>query len=105
MEESPASLNFRRAPYDGKYVIQISLEEYVRLKSMEWISVKDRLPLDAEYTDRFLVWGRPTCGGACGDDWQFLFCRWRENGYFEFGEYDCCCLASHWMPLPSPPKE
>lgn len=68
---------------------------------MDWISVKDKMP-PHDYSTRMLVYGKPTCG-TCGEEWQILYCRY-SDGYFMFGEYDCTCEASHWMPLPPPPN-
>lgn len=78
----------------------------------EWISVKDRLPVDGS---RFLVsyrfWRRGVLLTAV------TVCKWR-NGYF--GELEFfgdnfeptfripttwrAGNATHWMPLPEPPK-
>ena len=74
---------------------------------MEWISVKDRLPKKNErvlvtdgkkiclhYKQSFINWE-----DAKGED---LYCSCSEN-------YDRCDFRegeiTHWMPLPSPPKE
>ena len=61
----------------------------------EWISVEDRLP---ENTDAVLV--------LIQDDMPYVGILhyvdglWRENEYDNMGEV----FATHWMPLPEPPK-
>ncbi len=69
--------------------------------SFEWISVKDRLP--ESYTT-ILIYGQATrC--SCSKDFKVREGRYKEHGDFEFGEYDCPCNVTHWMPLPEPPNE
>ena len=65
---------------------------------MEWISVKDRLPEDVE---TYLVYGRNGYGIVFSD-----------YDYYGDGEWLTCDdltnitrFATHWMPLPMPPKE
>ena len=58
---------------------------------MDWISVKDRLPEDAQYVIAFN-----------GRTMMSVF-------YFDIGAWKTCdnwCLAcvTHWLPLPEPPK-
>lgn len=67
----------------------------------KWINVTDRLP-EKSYSSRVLAYGFPT-RRPCGLEERIEFCKFDENG-FEFGEYDCGFDATHWMPLPPPPK-
>lgn len=72
---------------------------------MKWISAKERLPDVAEWRDRFIVYGTPTCG-RCGDEPTVMEAKfYKEKNCFEFGEYDCGIDVTHWMPLPEAPKE
>ena len=66
--------------------------------SWNWISVEDRMPLDDD--EIVLCWNPnkdfPLCGGfrleAGASPGLSLDFAWRRN-------------VSHWIPLPSPPKE
>lgn len=66
----------------------------------EWISVKDRLPEDQQSV-AFVVMDRSD---------SYLNGRVLGGKYIG-GAMPCFsvpgmgCLASHWMPLPTPPKE
>jgi hypothetical protein len=55
---------------------------------MEWISVKDRLP---ESINRLVLWYRP--------DEHSIYKIWIDSSHV------INPLATHWMPLPSPPKQ
>lgn len=72
-------------------------------KNMEWISVKDCLPEEGKSV---LIYGKATCDGPC--DTRPMVregrCSLRDEGDFEFGEYDCPCDVTYWMPLPESPK-
>jgi hypothetical protein len=69
---------------------------------MEWIDVKKRLP---EKGERVLGYGKAECG-TCDESPMVRECRLSYRyEYFEFGEYDCPFVVSHWMPLPDCPKE
>ena len=70
---------------------------------MKWIKVEDQLP---EKYIRVLAYGYGIgCGCLGTDELAIQFCRLDRNGNFEFGEYDCGLNATHWMPLPEPPKQ
>lgn len=73
---------------------------------MEWVSVKDRLPQKepSRYRSRIIVYGSPSCG-THSSDFDVMEAYYHEDGYFEFGEYDCGIDVTHWMPLPKPPKD
>lgn len=76
----------------------------------EWISVEDRLPLDADFcmkgvyeTMRVLVTDgdhvtmqafiRGRTDGSKGSEWA----EWDDSGYIHADD------ITHWMPLPEPP--
>lgn len=74
---------------------------------MEWISVKDRLPLKGRKDT-----GRLVCIVYGFDPTIIHQEKWVLEAYydsirdcFEYGEYDCPLEVTHWMPLPEPPKE
>ena len=67
---------------------------------MEWISVKDRLP---DNDEPILIYGKATCH-TCDPSPKVREGR-MYNKRFIFGEYDCTCDVTHWMPLPETPKE
>ena len=64
----------------------------LKQQTMEWISVKDRLPKTG---GDYLV----TDGYACivsafrGNEWDFWGIKWWSNKQ-----------VTHWMPLPKPPS-
>ena len=59
---------------------------------MEWISVEERLP-ESEYV--VLGWHK---------NWHIELCHVRNGfSYMQIGL--CDDKATHWMPLPEPPKE
>lgn len=73
---------------------------------MEWISIKDRLPLKntsvicaLKIDGEKFSWELDYCCESFGQDGFWL----NENG----GEYesDYTEYVTHWMPLPDPPKE
>lgn len=75
-------------------------------KNDGWISVKDRMPEDS--CESILIYGSATCG-TCDPEPKV-----REGSYsstysdgrdldWKFGEYECSCEVTHWMPLPEPP--
>ncbi len=71
----------------------------------EWISVKDRLPISENLSTRYIVYGTCDCG-KCHKEKSVFEVRWRRKAKeFEYGEYDCSVDATHWQPLPEPPKE
>ena len=67
---------------------------------MNWISVKDRLP---EENQEVIAFGNGTCW--CGDKGMVTECRYNNKEGFTHGEYDCGIAATHWQPLPEPPKD
>lgn len=69
----------------------------------EWISVKDLLPVDS-YSQRILAYGVPK-DKQIPQISEIHFCRFTTKRGFEYGEYDEELQATHWMPLPEPPKE
>ena len=56
----------------------------------EWISVKDRLPEDDTWV---LVYIKGRFSGTMESDW------FKNGDFVYFGG-----VATHWMPLPEPPK-
>lgn len=73
----------------------------IQVKTMNWISVKDRLP---ENTDDVLVIG----DGWDGMNWWRIYFM-EDNVWFTI-DGDEVNKASqlkitHWMPLPEPPKK
>ena len=56
----------------------------------EWISVEDRLP---ETGERVLIWKRQALEAV----------RYADKKFNRFGR--SIDNATHWMPLPEPPKE
>ena len=72
---------------------------------MKWISVKDRLP--PPYSDKWesiLIYGIPLCD-SCDKKWKVREGKYDKEEGFIFGEYDCGCNVTHWMPLPKPPED
>ena len=70
----------------------------------EWISVDDRLPgkrTEMARSKNVLAW--------CADiECTFTACfNFQDNGweYFARGTVEMHQRVTHWMPLPSPPKE
>ena len=64
---------------------------------MEWISVNDRLPEDGENViacDK----ERAVCEAIYDKDGKFYW-----SGFW--GDWCDVLEATHWMPLPEPPKE
>ena len=68
----------------------------------EWISVKDRLP---ENKGRYSAYGADLCFGNTPHFMVDKFFYRPVEKIWEYGEYDCNALVTHWMPLPEPPKE
>lgn len=66
---------------------------------MEWISVKERLPDDSH--GRVLAWVREINDiGTSGYAWN---CSYSDrHGFTDRG---VSFHATHWMPLPEPPKK
>lgn len=87
---------------------------------MEWISVKDRLPEDGE---KVVVWQENKVDKECSrHHCAFYYIDEKFNFFMvypavfkshyksteSFKGYDLegdKCIITHWMPLPSPPKE
>jgi hypothetical protein len=70
---------------------------------VEWISVKDRLP---EEWEQVLITGMSTSGAPLGVHLGEL----RDGWHFALSEDGGCDPnldenVTHWMPLPTPPKE
>lgn len=67
----------------------------------EWISVKDRMPKNKQIVD---IWrdGERLCNYEIFKDYKGQ----KGNTFFEPIEFGVCCVrnATHWMPLPEPPK-
>ena len=61
------------------------------LEATEWISVSDRLP---EEGVGVLAWD--------GEDVFLAYYSKRRERWIDLTGY---CKATHWMPLPEPPKE
>jgi hypothetical protein len=67
-------------------------------KKNKWISVEDRLPTNKEVLK----------------NWKFLVCNnrdnWTDAAYYSETDGDlwdngeCGVIPTHWMPLPTPPK-
>jgi len=70
----------------------------------KWIKCTERLPIIEDYRKAFIVYGSPSCGSH-SSDFCVMEAYYHKDGYFEFGEYDCSILVTHWMKLPEPPKE
>ena len=80
---APTSLNFEEAVYLADYLVKNGVT------AQEWILVDDRLP---EPFDSVLVFR----------DGKIMIDHHEENGWFA---YDLNGKrATHWMPLPHPPK-
>ena len=59
----------------------------------DWISVKDRLPENCEVVDVYTLYDGRVVDVAYRDgEWVSQYLKWSGN-------------PTHWMPLPSPPKE
>lgn len=71
--------------------------ELARRHEMQWISVKDRLPMAGE---RVLA----TDGVFVGEAYKTSADTWRR--YDGVAMWDCLgSVVTHWMPLPEKPKE
>lgn len=72
---------------------------------MEWISVKDKMPKIA--SQRYLCYcdgGLVRVGYYWWHDGSRTKAGWQMDAPFKsFEDYDY--NVTHWMPLPSPPKE
>jgi len=66
----------------------------------QWISVKDRLP---EPCESILLAGETACKSC--SPLKVRNGKMNRQKNFEFGEFDCPFYATHWMPLPEPPKD
>lgn len=76
---------------------QKEIEELAQRHEMQWISVKDRLPMPGE---RVLA----TDGVFVGEAYKTSANTWRR--YDGVAMRDCLgSVVSHWMPMPEPPKE
>jgi hypothetical protein len=65
---------------------------------MSWISVKDKLPKENEHVIVF-----DNTEGICRG-----YIRYGSWQHYPIGSYagdGCLFDVTHWMPLPSPPKE
>jgi hypothetical protein len=76
----------------------------LRNSKSEWVSVKDRLPDDdSEYL--ISMYHRFMIGGI----YKKYTGRFVAKYYAEYKEWrimnDVCTSVTHWMPLPTPPKE
>jgi len=75
----------------------------------DWISVDERMP-ESSY-ESILIYGSATCGGACDPSPKVREGRYwshysdKSDLGWEFGEYDCSCEVTHWMPMPAPPAD
>lgn len=62
---------------------------------MDWISVKDRLPKDVE---TYLVYG--------GNKYGIMLAIYYGDGEWLTDDLtNITRFVTHWMPLPTPPKE
>lgn len=71
----------------------------------EWISVEDRLP---ETEDMFIVYPSTKYFGIFADFWPHSDFKEHKKNTFENQSDDGVVFqnyATHWMPLPEPPKE
>ena len=66
----------------------------------EWISVKDKLPLDSR---NILIYSKDWgVGYGWYTDWQgWYYCYYDGDEFIHIPEND----ITHWMPLPESPKE
>lgn len=62
-------------------------------RKQEWISVEDRLPEEREHV---IVFGED---GLVGEAWHK-----KEGLFWWMDDRDGIAAATHWMPLPEPPK-
>ena len=65
----------------------------VNYRKQEWISVEDRLPEEREHV---IVFGED---GLVGEAWHK-----KEGLFWWMDDRDGIAAATHWMPLPEPPK-
>ena len=63
--------------------------------AMKWISVKDRFPEHLAFILCYLIYDE-----ICVCQWDSIHERWIENTW----NYDKDSIT-HWMPLPTVPKE
>ena len=66
-------------------------------REQEWISVEERLPDAYSHIiacDKFGTVGEAVYFGE----------GWYGKGWFEWVDEDAPIIATHWMPLPEPPK-
>lgn len=68
---------------------------------MNWISVKEKLP---EERQRVIIFGCAQCY-TCNPKPIAREGRYSFEEGFVFGEYDCSCDVTHWMPMPEDPKD
>lgn len=81
------------------------LEDHIRdLTKMvpHWISVKERLPEDAE---RVYVALRGGAGGVYIAQYFKNKCQPQEDFWILENDWEVPASPTHWMPLPQPPEE
>lgn len=84
-DELVRALNYDRNQYEKGY--------RDGLEASKWISVKERLP---ENRGQYIIYMRG----------QEPFVSWFDGDIFRSpSTVPIKCLATHWMPLPQPPKE
>lgn len=81
-----------------------SVHEFIENHECGWISVKDELPPDDEYVLVYVYGQIKVYFYAVSDDGQER-CHWWEDEGGSFHSDITDGDVTHWMPLPSPPKE
>lgn len=77
--------------------IDNALAEYAQQREQPWVRVADRLPENPDlFNDNVLFVSKGIVRNGCYD---YEFCEWYERGGGTYKE------ATHWMPLPAPPKD
>ena len=68
----------------------------------KWVKVGDRLPIDHEKVKRYETVEVILVIGGCVECSEFR-CGPDPEPWYEFGDYGTK-YATHWMPLPDPPR-
>lgn len=73
------------------------------VQAMRWIPVEERLP-KPEFKDQQRGFYLVTLSNGVVKELIYEF-RYYDNMMFDVGWHDTAFPVTHWMPLPSPPKE
>ncbi len=73
----------------------------------EWISVEDSLPKDGKKVLAIYVSTLDAIYNMRHDGWfrDTIYSCWMKDGVFIIESHGPTLPATHWMPLPKPPKE